>query len=183
LIGTDETADSLEQTQFTTGEGPCVDASSFGVPVLVDDLDHLGAAHAGRWPAFVDEAIGLGVRAIFALPLRVGAVSFGAADLYRRTPGPLRGQDLSRALTVIDSVALAVVGSQESTALDHDGDGVSLRNVEVHQAAGMLMMQLDISIDQALVRLRATAFAEGVPVENVAADVIRRRRRFKEGQP
>jgi hypothetical protein len=48
----------------------------------------------------------------------------------------------------------------------------------VHQAAGMVAVQLGISVADALVRLRAFAFADGRPVQEVAEDVVARRLRF-----
>ncbi len=48
----------------------------------------------------------------------------------------------------------------------------------VHQAAGMVMGQLDSSIEEAMVRLRATAFAEGLNINELAADVVNGRRRI-----
>jgi hypothetical protein len=44
----------------------------------------------------------------------------------------------------------------------------------------MVMVQLDTRIDVAMVRLRATAFAEGRPIDAIAADVVSGRRRFSE---
>jgi hypothetical protein len=48
----------------------------------------------------------------------------------------------------------------------------------VHQASGMVSVQLDISIAEALVRLRAYAFANGRPLTDVARDVVNRTLRF-----
>ena len=48
----------------------------------------------------------------------------------------------------------------------------------VHQAAGMLMVQLDLPIDQALLRMRATAYAEGLTVDELADAIVGRRRRL-----
>jgi hypothetical protein len=109
VFGTDAVAEALELTQFTLGEGPCVDATAFGVPVLVPNLADLGEGHAGRWPVFATEALALGVRAIYALPLRIGVVAIGAADLYRRRSTPLEEEALSEALTAMDAVALTLL--------------------------------------------------------------------------
>ncbi|WGL50806.1 ANTAR domain-containing protein [Nocardioides sp. BP30] len=180
IFGTDAVAEALELTQFTLGEGPCVDATAFGVPVLVPDLEDLRDGHAGRWPVFASEALALGVRAIYALPLRIGVVAIGAADLYRRESAPLEGEELSRALSAVDAVALTLL---DGGALgDRDPDPLPLRSLEVHRAAGMVMMQLGVSIDKALIRLRATAFAEGISVETLASDVVQGHRRFEEAQ-
>jgi hypothetical protein len=51
---------------------------------------------------------------------------------------------------------------------------------QVHQAAGMISVQLGVSLAEALVRLRARAFAEDRLIAEVAADVVARRLRFGE---
>ena len=49
----------------------------------------------------------------------------------------------------------------------------------VHQAAGMVSAQLDVSVAEALIRLRAHAFANDRPLTDVAQDVVARRLRFQ----
>jgi AmiR/NasT family two-component response regulator len=49
---------------------------------------------------------------------------------------------------------------------------------ELHQAQGMVMVQLGISLGDALTRIRAHAFANNHSLGNVAADVVSRRIRF-----
>ena len=169
---TDPAARALEELQFTLGEGPGVDAISRRTTVLVDDL-HDQAGLDGHWTAFRGEAGGLGVRALFAFPILVGSVALGSLDLYRRTPGGLDGGQVSRGLETVEAVG--------STLITLDGNGSPAPEVypmTVHQAAGMVMVQLETSIDEALVRLRATAFREGTALTTVAGDVIDGRRRF-----
>jgi len=48
----------------------------------------------------------------------------------------------------------------------------------VHQAAGMVAAQLEVSIRQALVRLRGYAFGNDRPLTDVAKDVVARKLRF-----
>ncbi len=48
----------------------------------------------------------------------------------------------------------------------------------VHQASGMVAAQLDVSVGQALTRLRAYAFGNDRPLTEVAKDVVARRLRF-----
>jgi len=55
--------------------------------------------------------------------------------------------------------------------------GGDLRFV-VHQASGMVSAQAGISVSDALVRLRAHAFATGALLVDVAKDVVARRLRF-----
>jgi hypothetical protein len=49
----------------------------------------------------------------------------------------------------------------------------------VHQAAGMVSVQLGVPVADALIRLRAHAFSTGRSVSDVAADVVARRFRFE----
>jgi AmiR/NasT family two-component response regulator len=53
----------------------------------------------------------------------------------------------------------------------------------VHQAAGMVMGQLDSSIEEAMMRLRATAFADGLTINELAADVVNGRRSILKENP
>ena len=48
----------------------------------------------------------------------------------------------------------------------------------VHQAAGMVAVQLGVTVAQALVRLRAYAFGNDRPLAGVARDVVARTLRF-----
>ncbi len=80
---TDAVGEQLAELQLTLGEGPSLDASASGGPVLASDL---GAAEtAGRWPAFAPAALRAGAAAIFMFPLRIGAIRAG--------PGPAPGRD------------------------------------------------------------------------------------------
>ena len=48
----------------------------------------------------------------------------------------------------------------------------------VHQAVGMAMVQLGVDVEDAMLRLRATAYAEGQSITELAADIVARRRRL-----
>ncbi len=176
--GSDHIATELEQLQVTLGEGPCVDAAASHSPVLVPDLTDLQGGYTGRWPVFQAEARAAGVHALFAFPLRIGAIAFGAVDLYRRTPGGLTDGQLGTALSTMDATALAVLDLRG--VLD-GGSGMvePLGNLVAHQAAGRIMVQLDCTIEEAFVRLRAASYAEGIPINDLALDVVEGRRRFE----
>ena len=86
LAATDEGARKMEELQFSLGEGPCIDSSRSGRPVLQPDLARTAPA---LWPAFSALALEAGIAAIFAFPLQVGAVRMGVFDLYRDEVGGL----------------------------------------------------------------------------------------------
>jgi hypothetical protein len=164
----------IEDLQFTLGEGPCVEAIRSGSPVLLDDV-RLISDDNRRWPAFVKEVEAAGIRAVFALPVQVGAIVLGTLDLYRYRPGPLATAELAAALTTVDRIASVLL---DVSAAGGDAVTEPAYRMVVHQAAGMVMAQMDTTITTALARLRATAFSEAISINDLAADVIAGRRRF-----
>ena len=177
VYASDRVATELEELVLTLGEGPSVDALVDG-PVLVSDL--ADAECAARWPVFTDAAMSAGVRALFSLPLRVGAVRLGVMDLYRDKPGALERSQLADALVLADTACALLLDGQSDMP---SGRFVPVRarphHPQVHQATGMISVQLGVTITVALTRLRAYAYAHERRLGDVAADVVARRLRFE----
>jgi hypothetical protein len=180
VCATDDVSAQIEDLQFTLGEGPCIDAVNSGTPVLVGDLTEPGDVAVERWPAFMEGASGAGARAVFAFPLRIGAISLGALDLYRSAPGDLSSHDLTGALHAADAGALALLrlDTHRDDTFDEDIDSRSTYQLQVHQATGMVQVQLGVTTEEAFLMLRARAFASDRPLADVATDVVARRLRF-----
>jgi GAF domain/ANTAR domain len=180
VCATDEVSARIEDLQFTLGEGACVEAVRSGAPVMVNDLHKPGDVAVERWPAFMEGAAAVGVRAVFALPLRIGGISVGALDLYRDRPGKLTAGQLSAALAAANAAAVALLqlGSGYPNSFADDTDGRAAYQMQVHQASGMVKVQAGVTIDEAFLMLRAHAFATGRPIADVAKDVVERRLRL-----
>ena len=133
-----------------------------------------------RWPAFLEGAGAAGVRAVFAFPLRIGAISVGAMDLYRDTPGDLATGELPAALMAADAAAHALLdlGSPWDDPLGGSADFRSTYHPQVHQATGMVQVQLGVTTEEAFALLRARAFATDRTLVQLASDVVARRIRF-----
>jgi hypothetical protein len=176
---TNAVAAAIEDLQLTLGEGPCVDVARSGKAVLVADLgDRSKGLPSDGWPVFRSEATDLGVGAVFAFPMLVGPIALGVVDLYRATPGGMSEEQLTSTLSTVDSMGRHLLSADE-----HDPDRDSPLSFVVHQAAGVVMVQLDSTIEEALVRLRASAYADGRPLASVAADVVRGKIHFRKEQP
>jgi len=171
LHASDEVARAVGDLQFTMGAGPSVDAVTTGSPVLVGDT-RAASEQADRWPALFAELVALDVGALFAFPIRVGAVALGTLDLYRRTPGDLSTGQLSIGATTGAAVAESLLAPDPHAGPDWTYP------MTVHRAAGMVMVQIGTSIDDALVRLRATAYEEGLDVTVIATEVLDRTRTY-----
>jgi hypothetical protein len=183
MHATDEIARMLDDAQFTLGEGPGAAAWDGREMVLTADI--ASADSAARWPMFAAAAAAAGAGAVFAFPLQVGAIRIGVLEMYRVRPGRLSAEQLADAVAFA-MAALTVILGQASTDTD-DGpgagqdwpvDGLVAGRAEVYQATGMVAAQLDGGLEEALVRLRAHAFAHGMGVTEVARRVVARQLRF-----
>ena len=175
LCSSNATAAALEDLQTTLGEGPGIDAYRRGVPVVEADLAQSGRS---QWLAFAEPAMEAGAAAVFAFPLRVGALRLGALTFSHDRSGRLSDDQYADARTVADVVTHVVLALQAKAppgtvarALAAAADD----SVEIHQATGMLSVRLGVTLGEAMVRLRAMAYSEGRLLAEVARDVIARR--------
>ncbi|MFE7174134.1 GAF and ANTAR domain-containing protein [Streptomyces sp. NPDC057616] len=182
----DTTAARLAEAQYTLGDGPCHSAIQQATAMLAADLTT--APDSGRWPVFAHEAVALGVRAVFSLPLGAEGAAIGTLDLYRRSPGELSERELRIASWTRDAVTFALTNlhacaraAGQAAAEEERASWLEASEAdhgEVYQAVGMVMVQLNLAPEEALDRLRARAFTQGRTVTEVARDVIARKLRF-----
>jgi GAF domain-containing protein len=167
-------AAEVDALQFELGEGPRWEALASRAPVLCPDLH---AAVPSHWPIFHEAATALGVRAVFAVPMVMGAALVGVVDLYDTSPRVLEESFAGRASLLAGQVSSAAVqralASAEANQSAETALSPALRR-EVHQATGMLISQLDVSATEAFSRLQAHAFATGRPLHEIAHEVVQR---------
>ncbi len=179
VCATDAVSDRLEELQITFSEGPCVEALRDGRPVLVGDLS---GDSERRWPWFAPAAVEAGARGFFVLPLQVGAIRLGVLSLYRTSPGSLEDEELHDARVLAEAATLLL--TLDDTAHSAEaflwaiGDRSRFR-AQVHQAVGVLMVQLDLDARDAFARLCAHSYVEGVPVAEVAEGIVTGRLRLE----
>lgn len=173
----------LDEFQFTFGEGPCLDSVRESRPVLAGDLQH---PDERRWPAYTEAVLGTGVRAVCALPVPFANTHIGALDLYRLAPWNPGGAGLAGEVIAAELAAgplldlmvargeVPAVGPAAREAADTGGRLGPLDRLEVHQATGMVMALLDVGAAEALVRIRAHAFAHGLTAAETARRIVNR---------
>lgn len=182
----------LDEYQFTFGEGPCLDSVRDARPVLVGDLQD---PEETRWPAYAEAVLGAGVRAVYALPVPFANSHIGALDLYRIAPWVLGGDGLAGGFIAAELAAVPlldlITAQGDPPVPDEDADELDqsdarlgpLDRLEVHQATGMVMAQLNVGPEEALVRLRAHAFVHGLTAAEVARRIVDRQLNLAEERP
>lgn len=179
-----EPARTYDELQFTLGEGPCLDSVAHHAPVLVPDL---ADPDNTRWPIYGPALLSHQIRGVFAMPVLVAGEHVGALDLFRFQPGRLAGDHLSGAIAAAElaGIPLLDVMNNDLQAAVNDPESNAwaelhmLSRAEVSQATGMLVAQLDVDPAEALVRLRAHAYATGRTATEVARDIVDRRLRLE----
>lgn len=159
----------IAELVFTIGEGPCLDTARWHRPVLVPDVQ----VAAPRWPGYASAVQEHGVSAVFAFPMQAGAVGVGVLDLYAVAPGTLGGDDLALALAFARiATEMLLDGQVRNRPKTVDDLEVPLNRAEIYQAQGMVMVALGITLAEALIRMRARAFADDLPLADLARAVI-----------
>jgi hypothetical protein len=179
VCASDGLAARLDELQIDLGEGPCWDALAAKWPVQEPNFR---AAH-GPWPALAEALRDDDIISIFAFPLLVGSLAVGTVDLYAADSRTLTDEQVGHGRSLAALAAQQLLRRQLAAAGDplgehdreHDG-GLSRR--VVHQATGMVLAQLDVSPSDALLVIRAHAFASGRSVRDIAEAVVDRRLDF-----
>jgi hypothetical protein len=174
LCTTDEVASRLEDLQDVLGQGPGREAYTSG-ETIVADLDH--ADPASRWLMFADAAhAALGFAAtVYAFPIRPETDVLGVLTVYQ-APGRPLAHGVGAAQFLADALGAALLRDPESQTEMSPGPWAT--RAQIHQATGIVVAQLKIGPEDALVLLRAHAFAHDTTLDVIAAEVVQRRLDF-----
>jgi hypothetical protein len=171
VSASDELAARLDELQFDLGEGPRWEALRTRLPVLVPDVH----AHPYSWPVFNKALLDTGVAAMFVFPLTLGAMDLGAVELHHTKPGSLSYNDHTMAAVLAGRTAwqllrrILSVNSPDTNPSEHN-ELMSRR--EIHQATGMVLAQAGTTAAEALLLLRAHAFANALTLREAADAVL-----------
>lgn len=179
-----ERATEFDELQFTLGEGPCLDSVTRRAPVLVSDLSDPAD---NRWPIYGPALLDMQIRGVHAVPIVVAGEYVGALDLFRARPGDLTAEHLGGAVVAAELAGvplLDLLDADMHAAANDPGSNAwaelnALSRAEVSQATGMLVAQLKVEPAEALLRLRAHAYATGRAATEVARDILERKLRLE----
>lgn len=175
VAASDQIILEMDADQYSTGEGPCVDASVLGQRFHAESLDL-----ETRWPAFTPQARGLGINAILSSPLKAFEEPVGALNIYSRTP---------QAFDAKAQAAAAVFAKKASVILSDAGTGMrdtqmayryqdALRSRKsITLATGVLMEREGVDEDEAFTDLLRLSLYQGSPLRKQAEAMVRSARR------
>ena len=177
VAASDRTARAAHDLELVMAEGPTLEATRTGAPVKA-----AGARLADRWPRYGAAVTELGVHAVVAAPLGLPGARIGVLCALGREPeiGDEAALAATRVADAFTRLLLQATGRPEPdeeplVASSFDGTGFV---AVVHQAAGMISVHCDCGIEDAQDLLAMRAFAEGVPVADIATQVVAGQTRF-----
>ena len=150
---------------------PAVNSPGVGLPELHADM--AGGEARARWPLFTAQVLGLGAASVYAYPLGGGAAPFGVLELYGSSPVALAPSEDVKCRSYAHTIAHAVVAElAPAYALTSGSDVGVFRRGNVNIACGILAAYHRVSVEEAMVRLRARAFSRQHRITSIAQEVI-----------
>ena len=171
MASSSERSRLLELMEIQNDEGPCLDCHREGAPVIVADL----AAQRARWPSFADEAIRVGFRAVYALPMRLRSDTIGALNLFHREPGTITEATLRIGQALADVATIAILQQRAVHAREELSQQLQTAlnsRVIIEQAKGVLAGRLPTDMSTAFTLLRGHARSTNQRLAEVARAVV-----------
>jgi GAF domain-containing protein len=172
---TDPAAATVADLTCVLGEGPAADAARRGRPVAVTDLS--APPNRRAWPVFSAAALEAGARSVLAVPLQSGSAKIGLLGFYSHRPRVLVMPQRAEVGAVAE-VVLGLLLDEVRPGRSPLPDGGTPQWPEIHQATGIVAVQLGVGLAESLACLRAHAYAQARPLVEIARDVVSRRLRF-----
>jgi GAF domain-containing protein len=174
-VYTDETSPEVDQGQYISGRGPCLDAWRERRTVRVDDLE----AASDQYPEFAKLALEHGIPSTLSFALVAGGEGIGALNLYARKKGAFTKEDeeLGEELAAAAAAVLANASAYWTAFELSEGLTEAMRSrAIIEQAKGMLMARSpEMNADGAFDVLRRASQRENLKLRDIAQRIVERR--------
>lgn len=165
---TDDLVREADRLQYSTQEGPCLDAIWHHETVLSPNL-----AEETRWPHWAPHVHkDLGVASMLSFQLFTTKTTLGALNLYSDTVDGFDADDVSAGTFLAAHIAIALAGSQNADDLH----SAALSRTIIGQAQGILMERFDLRADEAFAVLRRVSQHSNTRVHQIAVELISTRK-------
>lgn len=168
----DAIAREIDKLELALNNGPCLDAIKDGTAQLESDL-----STGSRWPTLAARVVAhTPVRGALSVRVPIDRSKVAALNLFSDAPRAFDQSSLDGAtiLGAFASVASHAAALREEAATLRRG---LTSNRAIGKAVGMLMVRDDVSDNDAFDFLRRRSQAANVKLADIAADIVRDRRR------
>ena len=171
MAASSESAKVLELLQLQNSEGPCLECFQSGEPIAQTDL----RLAYDRWPVFARRAVGSGVLAVHAFPMRLRDKVIGAMNVFRAENAalPTEDQRVLRALADVATIAIMQERAMARAELLNEQLQVALTSrIVIEQAKGAVAQTFGVTVEQAFEMLRRHARSRHLRLTDLAHTVV-----------
>jgi len=173
-VCTDPEAADVDQSQYRTGQGPCLDAFHSQETFLIRDT-----ATESRWSEFCRDAAGRGIQSTLSLPITARDTGLGALNLYSRTHDAFSDDDVAHMATFATHAAFVLANTQlywDSRQLNENLNQAMASRATIEHAVGIIMAGGGRSPEEAFEVLSRASQRENRKLREIAADIVERAR-------
>ena len=167
----DESTNAIDQAQYDTMKGPCVDALK-SAQVQYFDGDQIEA----RWRQYAESAAAEGIYSTLSFPLIVKGELIGALNFYSRERDALRPGQREEGSVFAAYAAVLLANAQEffdrGAQVEQLKEGMETRTM-IGQATGLLMAQEGLSSDEAFQKLVTVSQNTNIKLRDIAEKYVR----------
>jgi GAF domain-containing protein len=160
----------IDQAQYRTGKGPCLDAFYNGVPCVIDST-----LETGDWQDFRDSAARHGVLSSMSLPLIANAGPIGALNMYSEEERAFAGADSEVANAFASQAAFVLANAQaywDARMLSENMAQAMQSRAQIEQAKGIIMATSGCSADEAMDLLVQQSQHQNVKLRDIAREIV-----------
>jgi len=169
-VFTDPEAVVIDESQYGSGDGPCLDAFRIGQTFRIDEM-----SQEQRWPEFGRAASEHGIVTTLSLPIIARDESFGALNLYARQPGVFAQEPSATLDGFVRQAAILLANSQAYWQARELGENLATAmrsRATIERAVGILMAPGGRSAEEAFQVLVRASQRENRKLRDIAADVV-----------
>jgi GAF domain-containing protein len=161
---------ALDERQYASGEGPCLDAAMNRTTHIVTDM-----TQDSRWPAVAEAATELGVRSSLSVGIPVQDVVAGGINLYSTQQAAFDEDSRTLAATFANYAAVAIANAylySTTAALAEQMSAAMESRAVIEQAKGILMGRQQITADEAFALLARASQTSNRKLRDIAAGIV-----------
>lgn len=169
-VSTSDEADELDQAQYDSNRGPCLEAFRTKAQLRVDDT-----STDRRWPEYAAVAVAHKVRSSLSSPLIVVGDGIGALNLYSSEPRHFDDDDADDLAIYASQAAVALANAQaywEQASLAEGLATAMQSRATIEQAKGVIMAMRGVPEHEAFEVLRKTSQDRNVKVRELAHQIV-----------
>lgn len=167
---THELGHALDQVQYGSAEGPCLDAARTG-EIAVAGVDEARR----RWPSFAEAASDAGVGSCLSAPFDIDDLHAGVVNMYGRAPASFGRGEVAWAMlytTAAEGIVRALARYRSMRELADNLRQALISRTVIDQAKGVLMATQRVSADEAFDLLVDRSQRENVKVRDLAHEIV-----------